>query len=647
MEDKQLAQYLPSYGDRIALFNFCKVNTNSNSKRKQGLFEKLREKLKLRKENHTGEEEPETSQKARGRRKQGKRFIEIGWIHTENKVTKQIRSKQGGGTRKVSVDIQSGYDDILKEGKALFFPEGTSSKGQESDFEFDVWDFKQNILPKDVVIEDIYSTVKLPILRFYLATKPKLLLSEESDDELTFATDVSEHAVVPADERPTPEFTRGRNELGFINEPHNSLQEVFFISEESTESSITSGNPTSSSHVASTFVNITSDPITVVDANYVVFEDVSEVREVDISDPEIIFGAEQTANDESLSDTLLYQPDEFPLSPLHTLPEITLVLHHSNSFSEMIEAFSDPEIMNKTLKIKRLPPDNTVEKASGSGVARDSLSSFWEEFYERCTLGTTLKVPFLRHDFSAATWKAIGRILLKGFQDYQYLPIKLAPPFVEEMLFGEVRSDLKTSFLQFVSCQEQDVLRQALDDFSSADVDELLEVLTTYECRKKVSAATLPGILDEISHKELVQKPKFVIDCWREITQPELYLKYAELTKMYNDLKPTPRKVVGTLEFPTGMTQREAEVSQHLKRYIRELNEEKLGRFLRFCTGSDLLLSGHIKVEFAVQSTFSRRPIGHTCGKVLTLSDSYDHFPEFRSEFNSILESNIWIMDII
>ena len=69
--------------------------------------------------------------------------------------------------------------------------------------------------------------------------------------------------------------------------------------------------------------------------------------------------------------------------------------------------------------------------------------------------------------------------------------------------------------------------------------------------------------------------------------------------------------MVGILNFPAGMTQKKAEVSQHLKRYVRELNEEKLGRFLRFCTGSDLFVSGHIKVEFAVQSSFTRRPTAH------------------------------------
>lgn len=102
------------------------------------------------------------------------------------------------------------------------------------------------------------------------------------------------------------------------------------------------------------------------------------------------------------------------------------------------------------------------------------------------------------------------------------------------MFFGEVPS-----------CQEQ-------EDFSSADIDKLLEVLTTYECRKKVSAAILPDLLDELSHEELVQKPTFVIDCWREITQPEWHLNYTELTKMYYDLKPTPKKVVGNWSFLQG-----------------------------------------------------------------------------------------------
>lgn len=50
------------------------------------------------------------------------------------------------------MDIQAGYD--------------------RSDFEFDIWDFKQNCLHKDDFIGSIYNTTKLPILCFYIATKP-------------------------------------------------------------------------------------------------------------------------------------------------------------------------------------------------------------------------------------------------------------------------------------------------------------------------------------------------------------------------------------------------------------------------------------------------------------------------------------------
>lgn len=66
------------------------------------------------------------------------------------------------------------------------------------------------------------------------------------------------------------------------------LQEVFIISEESiTESSVTRENPAGSSYVASTFVNVISDPTAwSVDTNYAVLEDVSEVIEADTSDPE-------------------------------------------------------------------------------------------------------------------------------------------------------------------------------------------------------------------------------------------------------------------------------------------------------------------------------------------------------------------------
>ncbi|KAL0161727.1 hypothetical protein M9458_045452 [Cirrhinus mrigala] len=607
MDDADLAKYLPSYGDRIALIHFCRRQTPS-AKRKLGLFEKLKEKMKLRKEANGDEQEPQTSnKKASCKAKSCKRNIEIGWIHNENGVIKQVRARQGGGTRKLQINTEARHDDILKEGKALFFQNGNSTKGQESDFEFEVWDFKQNPLPIDVSVGMIYNTVKLPILRFYIATRPILSLTEESSDEPDQAGDISD-----SDSTKVDDCSQSEN----LSELEETVPDVFFVSDE--DVSLHS----SEDHHAGMQFNVSSDP-------------------------EITFGPQQPTEEDFLSDTVIHDPCDSPQNVPNDLQNRNLTIHYSHSFNDMIEAFSDHEIVTQSLTVKRILPNNSEEAGSGPGVLRDVYSNFWSDFYEHCTIGTSVKVPFLRHDFSSDKWKAVGRVLLKGFKDCKYIPIKIAQPLFEEILFGVVYTDLKATFLKFVSCQERDVLNQALNDFSSVDMDELLDIMNTYECRRMVTASSLPGIIDEIAHKELIQKPMFVIDCWREVTKDLISLSCEEIQQLYKDLKPTPKKVTGLLKFPSEMSENQTEVANHLKRYIREIDEDKLCRFLRFCTGSDLVVTEAIQVEFTIQTDFTRRPIGHTCGMVLELSDSYDNFPQFRAEFNCVLESNIWVMDIV
>ncbi|KAI9515839.1 hypothetical protein NQZ68_022195 [Dissostichus eleginoides] len=319
-------------------------------------------------------------------------------------------------------------------------------------------------------------------------------------------------------------------------------------------------------------------------------------RSLDISsDPEITFGP-HFGIEEDEEDTLIFENVPIPASPLEAEKQLTITVHHANTLADMITAFSDAEILNKSLNVRRILPDNKEEAGSGSGVLRDVLSCFWQEFYERCTLGTTVKVPFIRHDFPAETWKAIGRNLLK------------------------------------------------------VDTDDLLEVLDCYGCRRKVTAENLPKIIEEIAHKEMVQKPMFVIDCWREINHQHLNLSPEALTKLLSDLQPTTKKVCKLLKFDVDLTTNQKEVANHLKRFIRELDESKLQKFLRFCTGSDLIVTDSIYAGFEKMTEFTRRPIAHTCGNILHIADrdeNYENFPDFRSEFNAVLENNVWVMYIV
>ncbi len=119
------------------------------------------------------------------------------------------------------------------------------------------------------------------------------------------------------------------------------------------------------------------------------------------------------------------------------------------------------------------------------------------------------------------------------------------------------------------------------------------------------------------------------------------------MKKIYGSIKPTAKKVIGILQFPEAMNGMESEVATHLKRYVKDIDSNKLGLFMRFCTGSDLLTVEKISVEFTSLTGLERRPTAHTCGCVLHLPRMYESFMDFRYEFDNLLSHNIWIMDIV
>jgi hypothetical protein len=147
----------------------------------------------------------------------------------------------------------------------------------------------------------------------------------------------------------------------------------------------------------------------------------------------------------------------------------------------------------------------------------------------------------------------------------------------------------------------------------------------------------------EIAHKEIVQKAMFIIDAFKV----NLYgmMTKEELSTCYRKLIPTNKGVIEKLCFPEQMASKETEVKKYLTRFIRELDVDALGKFLRFCTGSDVMLKS-ITVRFSDLDGFGRRIIAHTCGCVLEVPMSYENYVEFRAEVMSVLKSDVWVMDI-
>ncbi|KAL3837397.1 hypothetical protein ACJMK2_022758 [Sinanodonta woodiana] len=184
-------------------------------------------------------------------------------------------------------------------------------------------------------------------------------------------------------------------------------------------------------------------------------------------------------------------------------------------------------------------------------------------------------------------------------------------------------------FLNFVNDSERDIVTKALQDFKQADTDDVMEVLEEHKGGRIPKKENTHLTVMEIAEKELIQEPMFVIDTWApHLTK--MGLTSAELDIIYEKCKPTSKRVISMIRFPSNMTESQTTVSKYLCKFVKELETNRIGTFLRFMTEG---LSSH--------------PVAHNYSGVLELPHDYQSYPDFRSQFMKILRSNVWVMDIV
>lgn len=152
----------------------------------------------------------------------------------------------------------------------------------------------------------------------------------------------------------------------------------------------------------------------------------------------------------------------------------------------------------------------------------------------------------------------------------------------------------------------------------------------------------------EVAHKEIVQKPQYVSDCWQPIlAHLKIYFPdVSSLDQFYSCIIPTNLKVIALLK-ASPATAAETETVAHLKRFIRGLDEAKLTTFLRFTTAADVIVTDTLTISFIHSEGVQRRPIAHTCSCTLEVPSTYASFCELRGEFMAILNSDSWEMNIV
>ena len=272
---------------------------------------------------------------------------------------------------------------------------------------------------------------------------------------------------------------------------------------------------------------------------------------------------------------------------------LKLKVHRGRVFGELEQYFMVKQINFEQvrLEIEMLLPDGKTEPAEDNGgVMRDALYEFWSEFYEKCTDGERMKVPIISGNRNEKHWTSYAKILVLGFKQENYLPVQLAPCFMRSVISGdhtEKHKDLIPNYLLFLNQDDADVVKKAIDDFDQEDKDDILEFLSEHKITKSPSQENIEEIITQLAHKELIQAPAFVSNCWNPVLKPHIGKLLAEdIAKRFDELSPTSKKVLKALQFPDKMEVKHEKVKKYLQKYIKTCDNRKLKLLLRFCTGN-------------------------------------------------------------
>lgn len=621
MSDDTLAGYIPTYGDRIAARRFCLENhgTSAKESRKQSLLEKLKKKMGIDGNDDKKSDHEETSvpKRKRGNAKNNKwaekktRKVELGWIHEGT----QVRKRRGGGTRTLAVPKEAKKVDILQHAKDLFFPNGKSKLGRLETFSHDIVDYQEEaVFDEDITVGELYTVLRMGVLRFYLCTKS---LTDEDDEYDGGKSDVNNNDV----QLDTHEEDEQVTQTGVILSPDLKLVDADALSD---TSEVMFG------HFLGEPMASQLDDTLIHQPSLQFEEDGLVIASIMLPPTSTTLITPDTAyiGDEASSSTASYE-----------VVCVTIKLHRVNLLDEMISQFKDPALLNHPLKYTFIDEKGL----DAEGVSRDVYAAFWTEFMDHTAEGEDLRVPSLSPKWQEEEWKSIGRILLKGFQDHGYFPCRLAPVFTVALIFGEneVSDDmLFESLLLYISQSDRDLITTALkEDLSDEDRDELLDLLDRLDVTTLPTQENLKDILLKVAHKQLIQKPRYAAEKMSLIAShflKEAFVSPQAVLQMYEDKKPTTRKLLKLLDAsPT--TQAENQSFRFLQQYIRGLDDTGLRRMLRFVTGSDVICVKKVEILFTPLDGLARRPVAHTCGPALELPWTYTSYPELRTEMDSIL----------
>ncbi len=114
-----------------------------------------------------------------------------------------------------------------------------------------------------------------------------------------------------------------------------------------------------------------------------------------------------------------------------------------------------------------------------------------------------------------------------------------------------------------------------------------------------------------------------------------------KLFALYTALNATSQQVLAMTKEPEAMSPDKARAFSYLSSFIVNLNQDEPCGFLRFVTGSSVLMAKEMSITLNRLPGLACRPISHTCSCTLELPTSYLTYLEFSQEFQRVVSSDM------
>lgn len=202
---------------------------------------------------------------------------------------------------------------------------------------------------------------------------------------------------------------------------------------------------------------------------------------------------------------------------------------------------------------------------------------------------------------------------------------------------------ISSHLLNFVSPVEKCLVENVLQGTSEeSDEEDLLERFTRMGSHKLPAKVNMQQTITTMAHKTILQESKYVIDSF---STQMVHVKPLLPDKERLCTKQKSHQVRRCLSCSKQNFLRQNRL--HLQRCVKNAEQTKAKKILRFCTGSSFIAVDKITVSFNRESGPNRRPVSHTCGAFLELPCTYCSHPDFPAEFDHVLASNYLEMEIM